>query len=156
MIGEEPELAMDQVNELEGECARTEALPDLSTPETNEASLEKPAPVPVPAIEDVHDLDWNAVRDAVSRSLDRSRMRATVEGFEVVLDQAGGPGLLFDGDRTDAHDQAIQVGEVDPTAPLWIIGDLHGDVLALEAALALIGRWSDDAMTSPPDRKSVV
>ena len=47
MIGEEPELAMDQVNELEGECARTEALPDLSTPETNEASLEKPAPVPI-------------------------------------------------------------------------------------------------------------
>ena len=78
-------------------------------------------------------------------------MRATVEGFEVVLDQAGGPGLLFDGDRADAHDQAIQVGEVDPTAPLWIIGDLHGDVLALEAALALIGRWSDDAMTSPPN-----
>ena len=68
-----------------------------------------------------------------------------------MLDQAGGPGLLFDGDRADAHDQAIQVGEVDLTAPLWIIGDLHGDVLALEAALALIGRWSDDAMTSPPN-----
>jgi Calcineurin-like phosphoesterase len=151
MIGEEPELAMDQVNELEGACARTEALPDVSAPETNGVSLEKPAPVPVPAIEDVHDIDWNAVRDAVSRSLDRSRMRATVEGFEALLDQAGGPGLLFDGDRADAHDQAIQVGEVDPTAPLWIIGDLHGDLLALEAALALIGRWSDDAMTSPPN-----
>ena len=36
----------------------------------------------VPAIEDLHDLDWKAVRDAV-RSIDRSRMRATVEGFEV-------------------------------------------------------------------------
>lgn len=149
MIGEEPELAVDQLDELQSECARTEAPLAASAPETDEASLDRPAPAPVPAIEDVHDIDWNAVRDAVSRSLDRSRMRATVEGFEGLLDQSGGPGLLFDSDRADAHDQAIQVGKVDSNAPLWIIGDLHGDVLALEAALALIGKWSDDAMTSP-------
>ena len=148
MIGEEPELAVDQLDELQSECARTEALPAASAPETNEASLDRPALV-VPAIEDVHDLDWQSGTPCPDPLIDRGC--ATVEGFEVVLDQAGGPGLLFDGDRADAHDQAIQVGEVDPTAPLWIIGDLHGDVLALEAALALIGRWSDDAMTSPPN-----
>jgi hypothetical protein len=130
---------MDQADELQGECAGTEALPDAPAPETTEAPVETPAPAPLPAIEDVHDLDWAAVRDAVSRA-DRSRMRATVEAFEALLDQAGGPGLLFDGDRADAHDQAIRVGVVDPTAPLWIIGDLHGDVLALEAALALISK----------------
>ncbi len=28
-------------------------------------------------------------------------------------------------------------------APLWFIGDLHGDLLTLEAALALIDRESD-------------
>jgi hypothetical protein len=151
MTGEEPELALGQVDEPGDESARTEAVPDGSAPETDAPSLETPAPVAGPTITDVHDLDWDAVRDAVSRSVDRSRMRMTVEAFEALLDQAGGPGLLFDRDRADAHDQAIQVGEVDPTAPLWIIGDLHGDVLALEGALALIGRWSDDTLTSPPN-----
>ena len=88
-------------------------------------------------IKDVRDLDWAAVRNLVSPTAVRSRMRATVEGFETLLDRADGPALLFDRDRTSPGDRAIRVGEVGD-APLWIIGDLHGDLLALEAALALI------------------
>jgi len=58
--------------------------------------------------------------------------------MEVLLDREGGPGLLFDSDRTDASDKAIRVTYVDLAAPLWIMGDLHGDLLALEAALELV------------------
>jgi hypothetical protein len=109
------------------------------------APPEQPAPVAIPPVEDVRDLDWAAVREAVSPSAIRSRMRSTVEAFEALLDGESGPGLLFDDHRADAGDQAIKVAEVDPEAPLWIVGDLHGDLLALEAALALIRRDSGAA-----------
>jgi hypothetical protein len=46
--------------------------------------------------------------------------------------------LLFDADRDHAEDRAIKVAALDLACPLWIVGDLHGDLLALEAALALI------------------
>jgi hypothetical protein len=65
-------------------------------------------------------------------------MRTIVEAMELFLDRSGGPALLFDSDRLSPDDRAIQVRSLDPEAPLWIIGDLHGDLLALEAALALI------------------
>ena len=121
-----------------------------SPAEPVEASPVKPAPDVMPVVIDVHDLDWPAVHDAVARARERSRMRETVEAFEALLDRAGGPGLMFDGDRATRDDQAIKVGEFNPAAPLWIIGDLHGDLLALEAALALIERDATDTQTSPP------
>ncbi len=67
-------------------------------------------------------------------------MRLSVEAIEGLLDQAGGPGLLFDGDRAGPGDRAIQVKALNAESPFWIIGDLHGDLLALEAALATIAQ----------------
>ncbi|HEX8512252.1 MAG TPA: metallophosphoesterase [Allosphingosinicella sp.] len=110
---------------------------------------EEPAPVAIPPVEDVRELDWAAVGEAVSPAGLRARMRSTVEAFEALLDGEQGPGLLFDRYRSDAADQAIQVGEMDPHAPLWIIGDLHGDLLALEAALALIEAEAEDPEAAP-------
>jgi hypothetical protein len=104
----------------------------------------------MPVVIDVHDLDWPAVHDAVARAKERSRLRETVEGFEALLDRAGGPGLMFDGDRATPGDQAIKVGDFDGAAPLWIIGDLHGDLLALEAALALIEKVAGESQAPPP------
>jgi hypothetical protein len=101
--------------------------------------------VGTPPIVDVHDFNWVAVHEAVSPSTIRARMRATVEAFEALLDRAGGPGLLFDADRVNLKDRTIQVGTLDPATPLWIIGDLHGDLLALEAALALIDDAQENA-----------
>ena len=69
----------------------------------------------------------------------------------MLLDRAGGAGLLFDADRATPEDRAIQVGQRATAAPLWIIGDLHGDLLALEAALAAI-----DAEAAGPDRPQLV
>jgi hypothetical protein len=57
-----------------------------------------------------------------------------------LLDDPAGLGMLFDADRADRGDRAIHVRALDPDIPLWIIGDLHGDLLALEAALAFVHR----------------
>ena len=92
---------------------------------------------PVPVVE-VHDLDWSAIRAAIDAPAIRARLRAAVEGMEALLDRADGPGLLFDADRADASDRAVRITAMNAESPLWIIGDLHGDLLALEAALAHI------------------
>jgi len=97
-----------------------------------------------PSVVEVRDLDWAAIRRAVDAPALRARLRSAVEGLEVLLDRVGGPGMLFDSDRADAADRAIRVSALDDAIPLWIIGDLHGDLLALEAALAQI---RDHAMT---------
>jgi hypothetical protein len=107
------------------------------TPVASDEATHVPEAIAIPPVVDIRDLNWTAVREAVAPSGVRARMRETVEAFEALLDRADGPGLLFDVDRSVQADRAIRVGEVDP-APLWIVGDLHGDLLALEAALALI------------------
>jgi hypothetical protein len=137
--------------EPEAEPADECALDRLADEAAAAAPAEGPAPVGIPPVEDVRDLDWAAVAEAVSPSGIRSRMRSTVEAFEALLDGEMGPGLLFDDYRADAGDRAIQVAKVDPEAPLWIIGDLHGDLLALEAALALIGTQAQDPAAAPPN-----
>ena len=147
----------------ETDCTRTQAVqtdapigsaPSDSTWQSPEAQIDSAdaAPVDQPAditasvgppagslVVDVRNLDWQAVRGAVDPPGVRARMRAIVERMEALLDKAGGPGLLFDADRIHEADRAIKVSAVDAASPLWIIGDLHGDLLALESALALIG-----------------
>ena len=120
--------------------APPEAAPAPSEPSVPEPVPAAPAEIPIPEPQDLHELDWNAIRRAVDPAALRARMRGTVEAMEGLLDRAGGPGLLFDDDRAGSGDRAIQVKTVDAAVPLWIIGDLHGDLLALEAALAAIAR----------------
>ncbi|WP_162501545.1 metallophosphoesterase [Methylobacterium crusticola] len=87
----------------------------------------------------MYDLEWEAIRRAIDPLVIRSRIRSVVEGMEELLDRAGGTGMLFDNDRADASDRAIRVAdEASRRDPFWIIGDMHGDLLALEAALAVI------------------
>jgi Calcineurin-like phosphoesterase len=95
-------------------------------------------PVAIPPVRDVRDLDWAAIRDSADPAAIRARIHHTVDAMEVLLDRAGGAGFLFDADRATAQDRAIQVKQRATAAPLWIIGDLHGDLLALETALAVI------------------
>lgn len=90
----------------------------------------------------VDDLNWQAIRQAVDAPAIRARIRPIVERMETLLDRAGGPGLLFDGDREHSVDRAIRVSVADDARPLWIIGDLHGDLLALEAAWAEIRSYA--------------
>ncbi|MBV0882077.1 metallophosphoesterase [Noviherbaspirillum sp. L7-7A] len=90
-----------------------------------------------PVIE-VRDLDWQAVRSAANPAAIRARMHTAIEQMEKLLDKSGGPGMLFDTDREGDADRAIRVSMPASGGPLWIIGDLHGDLPALEAALAQI------------------
>ena len=115
-------------------------------PEADEERVEEPPPPPpaVPPPVDVHDLDWGAVRRAADPRAARARLRETVERMETLLDRDGGPGLLFDEHRESPRDRAIRVAALGDAPPLWFVGDLHGDLLALEAALA-VARPDGDA-----------
>jgi Calcineurin-like phosphoesterase len=120
------------------------------TPEPPGETTAVIEPPLTPPIVDVRDLDWKAVRSAVDGAAIRARIRSTVEQMESLLDKAHGPGLLFDLDRAHPDDRAIRVSRLDAARPMWIVGDLHGDLLALEAALQLIDEGkSRDAETSP-------
>jgi hypothetical protein len=108
-------------------------------------------PVVVPPVKDVHDLDWAAIRSGADPIAIRARMHQTVDAMETLLDRIGGTSLLFDADRATAQDRAVQLRQRVTAAPLWIIGDLHGDLLALETALAVI-----DAEATGPDRPQLI
>ncbi len=118
--------------------------PDAPGPDIPEAPVTTPplpaAPPSLPVVE-VADLDWEAVRAAVDPHALRARMPDLVQRMEGLLGIPRGPGMLFDADREHPADRAVRVRADDADAtPLWIIGDLHGDLLALEAALAHIQR----------------
>jgi len=102
-------------------------------------------PAMLPAVQ-VGDLDWAAIRSAVDVPAIHARMPAIVARLEAQLDELGASGMLFDADRADAGDRAPRVSAPQAATPLWIIGDLHGDWLALEAALAQIRAY--DASTA--------
>ena len=106
-----------------------------------EEEAPEPAPVPAPPavlpVVEVEGLDWAAVRDRADPRRVRARLREAVERVETLLDREGGPGLLFDADREDESDRALRVSSLPPDTSLWFLGDLHGDLLALEAALAV-------------------
>jgi hypothetical protein len=103
-----------------------------------------------PSVVEVRELDWQAVRQAVDPSAVRTRMRVAVEQMEILLDRRGGPGMLFVSEREHAGDRALRVSATANASPLWIIGDLHGDLLALEAALAQIRAHARSAAAPPP------
>ena len=98
------------------------------------------APPFLPVIE-VRDLDWEAVARSIEPSLIRARLPAIAEGVEALFSEPGEPPLLF----SNGADLAIRIDENRDFKHLWFIGDLHGDWLALEAAMALIERESASA-----------
>ena len=110
-------------------------------PAPAEAEAPSPRPPPVPPVIDVHDLDWEQIARCVAPGAVRARMRETVEQLETVLDSESGLRMLFDDQRENGTDRAWRIVELSD-APVWFIGDLHGDLLALEAALAWIDRES--------------
>src|SRR5215217_7229310 len=116
---------------------------ETAPPDTSDSDATASAVVPV------RDLDWTAIRAAVDPVPIRARMRSTVERMEALLDSAGAS-LLFDTDRASDADRVIQVSSRDDARALWIIGDLHGDLLALEASLALVRRHADEHGGVPP------
>jgi len=93
----------------------------------------------IPPVVDVHDLDWDRIGASLEPDVLRARMRDTVERLESLLDSGSAAFMLFDEHRESISDRVIGVTELSDE-PLWFIGDLHGDLLGLESALALIRR----------------
>ncbi|HYH81141.1 MAG TPA: metallophosphoesterase, partial [Longimicrobium sp.] len=92
------------------------------------------------SVVEVRGLDWNAVRAAVDAPIAGERADRIIARMEERLASRGPLGLAFEEYAAGPADQAIQVGEDWPVGEVWFIGDLHGDLLALEAALQHIDR----------------
>lgn len=107
-----------------------------------------PVPTALPIVE-IRELDWRAIEEAIDAQRSRSRMSSIVQRMEALFDRAGGAGLLFDTDREHVLDRAIRVSSHHDDSPLWIIGDLHGDLLALEAALSQIRQHASESKATP-------
>lgn len=103
------------------------------------ADREPKRPPPIPPVIDIHDLEWDCIEASLKPGALRARMHETVERLEAVLDSETGARMLFDDQRENRSDRAVRLAQLSDE-PLWFIGDIHGDLLALEAALALIGR----------------
>lgn len=104
----------------------------------------------MPAVVAVHDLDCSSLRLALDPLPIRDRMPSVVQRMEALLDCADGASMLFDSSRAGQADRVLHVRATDD-APLWIVGDLHGDLLALEAALEHVRRTAT-AEASPAPR----
>jgi hypothetical protein len=119
--------------------------PSTDEPPTTTSDLQKPAeseeavgaPPPLLPVIQIDDLDWPALGHLIKAGGIRARIQNTVCEMDTLLSRPGGPKMLFDGCRSSPTDRAILVADVGE-APLWIVGDLHGDLLALEAALTLV------------------
>lgn len=127
--------------------AAADAIPTIPLPAIAAPPVDPPSILP---LVDVRDLDWGAIRSAVDSPAIRARIRSIVERLEGLMDRAGGPGMLFDADRADASDRAIRVTASVVESPLWIVGDLHGDLLALEAALTAVRQHASHTGGGPP------
>ncbi|MEO5579434.1 MAG: metallophosphoesterase, partial [Gemmatimonadaceae bacterium] len=114
--------------------------PEMSAHEQKplaDEEINTPPPIPPPV--DVHDLDWDRIGTTLEPQALRARMSETVERLEALLDSGIGARMLFDDCREDASDRALNIDQISDE-PLWFIGDIHGDLLALESALTLIDR----------------
>jgi Calcineurin-like phosphoesterase len=99
-----------------------------------------PAAAPAASVLEVRELDWDAIRAAVADPPSGERAERIIARMEERLQAGGQLGLAFEEYAAGPADRAIQVGEDWPLGEVWFIGDLHGDLLALEAALQHIDR----------------
>lgn len=142
-----PETAGEQVlltassvtaenDETEPETAEPSHQPDSETEPPAPPAAK--APPSIPPVVDVEVLDWIALRASIESGGVRGRIGEIVSRMEKLIDQPAGTGMLFDSDRACQGDKAIRIAQVKDRNSLWFVGDLHGDLLALEAALLLI------------------
>lgn len=97
------------------------------------------APHTGPCVVEVRDLDWDALRRAVTAPFSDARAEAILARMEDRLAGGAPLGLAFEEHAASPADRALQVS-ADPGEPVWFIGDVHGDLLALEAGLQQIAR----------------
>jgi hypothetical protein len=128
-LAETPEELIDAAPE-----ERSAAPPESSMPPAGAA------PAGHVSVLEVRELDWDAIRAAVANPIDGERAERILGRMEERLAGGGPLGLAYEEYAAGPRDQAVQVGEDWPVGEVWFVGDLHGDLLALEAALQHIDR----------------
>ncbi len=121
---------------------------DAGTPAVEAADGTAPSGETAPAasappglsVLEVRNLDWDAVRAAVASPIAGERAERIIGRMEERLAGGGPIGLAFEEYAAGPGDLAIRVGEDWPVGEVWFVGDLHGDLLALETALQHIDR----------------
>ncbi|HZG42642.1 MAG TPA: metallophosphoesterase family protein [Longimicrobium sp.] len=141
-IGGQPDLA----------ASESAAAPPADPPPPTPESPPPPAAAPVASAEsasvnvlEVRSLDWNAVHAAVANPPAGERAERIIAAMEERLAGGGPLGTAFEEYAAGPADQAIQVGDDWPVGEVWFVGDLHGDLLALEAALQHVDRGGGGA-----------
>ncbi|HEX6040543.1 metallophosphoesterase family protein, partial [Longimicrobium sp.] len=136
----------------EGSGAGTDGAPPEPAPATPPGggtpepapSAPSPSPstgeTPAASVLEVRELDWDAVRAAVANPPSADRAERIIARMEERLEGGGPLGLAFEEYAAGPGDRAIQVGEDWPLGDVWFVGDVHGDLLALEAALQHVDR----------------
>jgi hypothetical protein len=98
------------------------------------------APAANVSVVEVRDLDWDAIRAAVAGPIDGERAERILGRMEERLAGGGPIGLAYEESAAGPEDRAVRVGDDWPVGEVWFVGDVHGDLLALEAALQHIDR----------------
>lgn len=139
-VAEPPAPAGEAEPRPDGEAAGAESAHAEAQPEPPAAPAEEPdAPGGEVRVVEVRDLDWEVVRAVVAEPLDDARAERILGRMEDRLAGGGPLGLAFEEDAAGADDRALHVA-ADPGGEVWFVGDVHGDLLALEAALQAIDR----------------
>ena len=119
----------------DGGTAETPAEPPVDSPPAPPPPPPTQAPQASVNVLEVRALDWNAVREAVANPISGERAERIIAAMEERLAGGGPLGLAFEEHAAGPGDLAIQIGDNWPIGEVWFMGDLHGDLLALEAAL---------------------
>ncbi|MET0397995.1 MAG: metallophosphoesterase family protein [Longimicrobiaceae bacterium] len=123
---------------LPAQAAQIEEAVASAAPAAAPAEVSS-APAGLSVLE-VRGLDWDAVRAAVAAPISVERAEGIIGRMEERLAGGGPLGLAFEEYAAGPGDLAIRLGEAWPVGEVWFVGDLHGDLLALEAALQHIDR----------------
>ncbi len=134
------DAASSEVGKVAEGAKDASEAPDPWTGSSAAARPASPAAAPAASVLEVRELDWDAIRDAVAHPPSGERAERIIAGMEERLSGGGPLGLAFEESAAGPGDRAIQIGDEWPLSEVWFIGDVHGDLLALEAALQHIDR----------------
>ncbi len=127
------------------EQERSPAVVDASV-ERRQTLPKGAAPLPSRPVANIVGFDareLSLLGQRIQQARDRSHLRATIDAMGLFLGERTPPGLAFDECRAAVGQKAVAVDAGDLSdRQLWFIGDLHGDLLALETALLHVERSS--------------
>ena len=119
-------------------------------PEPGQPVVPEDLPAPAPMVYDARfsEAEEGALLDCTRHMLNDEAVRVVMTGLGEARDGHLARRFAFDEFRSDEADKVVIVPADWVERPVWFIGDLHGDLLALEAALHHIERSENGAAHS--------